>query len=176
MVICGAIINEGHSERSIDTTGAMNVDLSGYQPAGSYLTSVPIGGASIGGVKNGGNVTINADGTMNASGGSGGLTLRELSSFTDIYNALNRDIMIMYALDPETGYTIKALTTLPHGQMGEGSQIVVGYYIDTSGQIGGHLYKVEAYDSKLEFTFLPNSDVVTLTSESDGNLFAWVFE
>ena len=62
------------SKRSIDTTGAMNVDLSGYQPAGNYLTSVPIGGMAIGGVKNGGNVTINADGTMDAEG-SGGVAL-----------------------------------------------------------------------------------------------------
>ena len=61
----------GSLKRSIDTTGAMSVDLSGYQPAGSYLTSVPIGGASIGGVKNGGNVTINADGTMDAEASDG---------------------------------------------------------------------------------------------------------
>lgn len=64
----------------VDGSGNMNVSIpdvsqfiteteadSKYQPKGSYLTSVPIGGASIGGVKNGGNVTINADGTMNAS-------------------------------------------------------------------------------------------------------------
>ena len=98
----------------VDGNGNMNVtipDVSGfiteteadskYQPKGNYLTSVPvagssiggvknggnvvvdgngnmnvnipIGGASIGGVKNGGNVTINADGTMNAEA-SGGLT------------------------------------------------------------------------------------------------------
>lgn len=37
------------------------------------LSSVPIGGDSIGGVKNGGNVTINADGTMNASGTGTGI-------------------------------------------------------------------------------------------------------
>lgn len=37
------------------------------------LSSVPIGGNSIGGVKNGGNVTINADGTMNASGTGTGI-------------------------------------------------------------------------------------------------------
>ena len=42
-----------------------------YQPKGSYLTSIPIAGNSIGGVKNGGNVTIETDGTMNAEGGSG---------------------------------------------------------------------------------------------------------
>lgn len=38
------------------------------------LSSVPIGGDAIGGVKNGGNVTINADGTMNASGTGTGIT------------------------------------------------------------------------------------------------------
>lgn len=37
------------------------------------LSSVPIGGNNIGGVKNGGNVTINADGTMNASGTGTGI-------------------------------------------------------------------------------------------------------
>lgn len=37
------------------------------------LSSVPIGGDNIGGVKNGGNVTINADGTMNASGTGTGI-------------------------------------------------------------------------------------------------------
>ena len=36
-----------------------------YQPKGDYLTTVPIGGNTIGGVKNGGDVTIEADGTMN---------------------------------------------------------------------------------------------------------------
>lgn len=40
-----------------------------YQPKGDYLTSVPIGGSNIGGVKNGGNVTIESDGTMNTSSG-----------------------------------------------------------------------------------------------------------
>lgn len=33
----------------------------------NYLTSVPIGGTDIGGVKNGGNVVIGADGTMNST-------------------------------------------------------------------------------------------------------------
>ena len=150
----------------------MSVDLSGY------LTSVPIGGTSIGGVKNGGNVTIEADGTMNASGGSGGLKIRDLSSFTDIYNSLNSGIMIMHALDPETGYSIKAVTTPIHSVMGEdaGSQSVVGYCYDVMGEVTGYLFKVEAYDSKLEFTFLPNSDVVTITSESEGYVFAWILE
>lgn len=41
-----------------------------------YITSIPIGGTSIGGVKNGGNVTINADGTMNASGTGNGDMLK----------------------------------------------------------------------------------------------------
>ena len=42
-----------------------------YQPKGDYLTEIPIGGTAIGGVKNGGNVVIGSDGTMNAEGGSG---------------------------------------------------------------------------------------------------------
>lgn len=42
-----------------------------YQPKGNYLTTVPIGGTAIGGVKNGGNVTIETDGTMNFTGGDG---------------------------------------------------------------------------------------------------------
>lgn len=36
-----------------------------YQPKGNYLTEVPIGGSTIGGVKNGGNIRIETDGTMN---------------------------------------------------------------------------------------------------------------
>lgn len=43
------------------------------------LSSVPIGGNAIGGVKNGGNVTINADGTMNASGTGTGINENVLS-------------------------------------------------------------------------------------------------
>ena len=43
------------------------------------LSSVPIGGTSIGGVQNGGNVTINADGTMNASGTGTGINTNALS-------------------------------------------------------------------------------------------------
>ena len=85
----------------VDGSGNMNVtipDVSGfiteteadskYQPKGSYLTSVPIGGASIGGVKNGGNVTINADGTMNAKA-SGGLT-RTVIAFDGKDDFLNK--------------------------------------------------------------------------------------
>lgn len=43
------------------------------------LSSIPIGGNAIGGVKNGGNVTINADGTMNASGTGTGITSNVLT-------------------------------------------------------------------------------------------------
>lgn len=43
------------------------------------LSSVPIGGVNIGGVKNGGNVTINADGTMNASGTGTGINTNVLT-------------------------------------------------------------------------------------------------
>ena len=43
------------------------------------LSSIPIGGTNIGGVKNGGNVTINADGTMNASGTGTGITQNVLT-------------------------------------------------------------------------------------------------
>lgn len=54
---------EGAASKYETITGAANK----YQPKGSYLTSVPIGGDAIGGVKNGGNVVIGSDGTMNAS-------------------------------------------------------------------------------------------------------------
>ena len=50
-----------------------------YQPKGNYLTEVPIGGTAIGGVKNGGNVTINEDGTMNASGTGTGIQTNVLT-------------------------------------------------------------------------------------------------
>ena len=87
----------------VDGSGNMNVtipDVSGfiteteadskYQPKGSYLTSVPIGGASIGGVKNGGNVTINADGTMNALGGSE-IEFRIFNDTNELETILNED-------------------------------------------------------------------------------------
>ena len=82
------------SKRSIDTTGAMSVDLSGYQPAGNYLTSVPIGGTAIGGVKNGGNVTIETDGTMNAEGSSLGFNLKfNYESFSDFLNTMETAVL-----------------------------------------------------------------------------------
>ena len=46
-----------------------------YQPKGDYLTTVPIGGTAIGGVKNGGNVTIDAQGKMNVSIPIGGSSI-----------------------------------------------------------------------------------------------------
>lgn len=79
----------------VDGSGNMNVtipDVSGfiteteadskYQPKGSYLTSVPIGGTNIGGVKNGGNVTINADGTMDAE--ASGTDKWRIETYTDL--------------------------------------------------------------------------------------------
>lgn len=63
-----------------------------YQPKGSYLTSVPIGGTNIGGVKNGGNVTINADGTMDTEASGG--TSKTVTQYTDVstfVSALNSD-------------------------------------------------------------------------------------
>lgn len=52
-----------------------------YQPKGDYLTSIPIGGTAIGGVKNGGNIAIESDGTMNYNGGtsSGNVTIEEIN-------------------------------------------------------------------------------------------------
>lgn len=85
----------------VDGSGNMNVtipDVSGfiteteadlkYQPKGSYLTSVPIGGTNIGGVKNGGNVTINADGTMNAEASGGVLRTHEETTVTQFYTII----------------------------------------------------------------------------------------
>lgn len=54
-----------------------------YQPKGDYLTEIPIGGTAIGGVKNGGNVTINADGTMKVTTG-GGPKLKTSGDINDI--------------------------------------------------------------------------------------------
>lgn len=87
----------------VDGSGNMNVtipDVSGfiteseadskYQPKGRYLTSVPIGGTNIGGVKNGGNVTINADGSMDAEASSLGFNLKYGSeSISDFLNTMN---------------------------------------------------------------------------------------
>ena len=52
-----------------------------------FLTSIPIGGINIGGVKNGGNVTINADGTMDAEGGGG-----EAETIKETHNNLSMSI------------------------------------------------------------------------------------
>ena len=62
-----------------------------YQPKGNYLTSIPIGGASIGGVKNGGNVTIESDGTMNSSaiGGISNFTSNTFNSLPDVISTIN---------------------------------------------------------------------------------------
>lgn len=60
-----------------------------YQPIGNYLTEVPIGGTAIGGVKNGGNVTINSDGTMTASGGSGESVDFYVNTFDDFITVQN---------------------------------------------------------------------------------------
>lgn len=95
----------------VDGTGNMNVVIpdvsqfiteseadSKYQPKGSYLTSVPIGGTSIGGVKNGGNVTINVDGTMNASGGSENydFEIKSLNDLVALYNIGQFGITVIF--------------------------------------------------------------------------------
>lgn len=54
----------------VDTTYALKSE--------AYV--LPTGGASLGGVKNGGNVAINSDGTMTApQGGSGGTTITKIT-------------------------------------------------------------------------------------------------
>ena len=85
----------------VDGSGNMNVTIpdvsqfitetdadSKYQPKGSYLTSVPIGGASIGGVKNGGNVTINADGTMDVEASGSVLRTHEETTVEQFYTII----------------------------------------------------------------------------------------
>lgn len=85
----------------VDGSGNMNVTIpdvsqfiteteadSKYQPKGSYLTSIPIGGTAIGGVKNGGNVTINADGTMNAEASGGVLRTHGETTVTQFYTII----------------------------------------------------------------------------------------
>lgn len=66
---------------AVDTkVGAIDSQLESMQTEiDGKLSSVPIGGDNIGGVKNGGNVTINADGTMNASGTGTGITQNVLT-------------------------------------------------------------------------------------------------
>lgn len=46
-----------------------------YQPKGSYLTSVPVAGTAIGGVKNGGNVVVDGNGNMNVNIPIGGASI-----------------------------------------------------------------------------------------------------
>lgn len=66
-----------------------------YQPKGDYLTEVPIGGTAIGGVKNGGNVTIETDGTMNvASADEYTIYTESLSNLRDSNNQSKYDILL----------------------------------------------------------------------------------
>ena len=148
-----------------------------YQPKGNYLTKLPIASATmLGGVKIGNGVNVSEDGTISVnSSGGGGLQIRELSDFTDIYNALNTCIMIIHAYTTVGEYRINAVTTPPHGQMGEGSQIVIGYYFDAMGEIKGHLYKVEASNNTLKFSFSPDL-TITIPSSADDMIFAWALE
>ena len=132
----------------VDGSGNMNVtipDVSGfiteteadskYQPKGSYLTSVPIGGTSIGGVKNGGNVTINADGTMDAKT-SGGLTrtIVPFNGYADFASKMETtnvydEIMFTFLGSAQsyiTNYTIfKILGKTPNGFLSGGGVINV---------------------------------------------------
>lgn len=82
----------------VTVDGTISVDLSpyllktdaetAYQPKGDYLTEIPVGGAAIGGVKNGGNVTIAADGTMNTeSSGASIKSYTDLSDFTTDFSS-----------------------------------------------------------------------------------------
>lgn len=132
----------------VDGSGNMNVtipDVSGfiteteadskYQPKGSYLTSVPIGGTAIGGVKNGGSVTINADGTMNVKA-SGGLTrtIVPFNGYADFASKMETtnvydEIMFTFlgsAQSSITNYTIfKILGKTPNGFLSGGGVINV---------------------------------------------------
>lgn len=71
-----------------------------YQPKGDYLTEVPIGGSAIGGVKNGGNVTIEADGTMNVNLENEGYTV-----YTGSISALASNYISNYDILLEVKYS-----------------------------------------------------------------------
>lgn len=163
----------------VDGSGNMNVTIpdvsqfiteseadSKYQPKGSYLTSVPIGGAniggvknggnvvidgngnmnvnipiggaSIGGVKNGGNVTINADGTMNAEA-SGGVTRNLIESWDDLSTAL----AIRGAIGGFTANTLLGTSITCNFAVYSNSLIIsTGYLWDTSG-IQGYILNMD---------------------------------
>lgn len=85
-----------------------------YQPKGNYLTSIPIGGNEIGGVKNGGNVVIETDGTMNTNSKEWEeLDLSNLPTDFKIGDTLILDFKIRYSninmTDPEESHIV-ALT------------------------------------------------------------------
>lgn len=120
----------------VDGSGNMNVTIpdvsqfiteteadSKYQPKGSYLTSVPIGGASIGGVKNGGNVTINTDGTMNASGGNE-IEFRIFNNTNELESILNEDY------SNTNLYRTIILTGVVNGEMGNEYSFSGSLFID----------------------------------------------
>lgn len=138
----------------VDGSGNMNVtipDVSGfiteteadskYQPKGSYLTSIPIGGTNIGGVKNGGNVKINADGTMNSSASGKTVFTGDISEVMYVKVdriMVERDITIVLCGAPQSiTYTF---VSIPKGEYGGGissvyilNNDVARIYMDPNG-------------------------------------------
>lgn len=89
------------------TTEVLKLQNGSAYYKGVEINSIPIGGASLGGVKNGGNVTINADGTMTAPSGSGG-------SNVPFYNDVGGDVNTIRSIGCYSG----SFTNAPYGNYG----------------------------------------------------------
>ena len=99
--------------------------------------TLPIGGDAIGGVKNGGNVTINADGTMNLSGAS----KNTIESYDDLTIALgiNGSIGGFTASHVSAGIPTQILCYFT--VYNTSNITAVGYLIST-GKIKGYIFKI----------------------------------
>lgn len=103
--------------------------------------TLPIGGDAIGGVKNGGNVTINADGTMDAEA-SGGVTKTIIESYNDLITALNSNgnIGCFKAIHSSTpSITIICFFGVASNDTND---ITVGYLLQTNS-IKGYITRID---------------------------------
>ena len=108
-----------------------------YQPKGNYLTSVPIGGAKIGGVKNGGNVVIGTDGTMNTNSKEWEeLDITNLPTDFKIGDTLILDFKIRYSSinqsNPEESHIVALTLKQDLGGTQKCNNILTGFPSQTS--------------------------------------------
>lgn len=154
----------------VDGSGNMNVAIpdvsqfiteteadSKYQPKGNYLTSIPIGGASIGGVKNGGNVTIETDGTMNTSPTQFD-NYADNEAVIDFLNAHSKYIMFITVSKPTSPFVNITCIIGPYSN-NLGMYSAMG---TMSGETNGTINMVEKKNKQLTF-YTEDGNVYTTT-------------